>query len=127
MATYCYDANDNQTVVAPPRASGQACSLDGGDGHSVKTSYDERDMVSQVLTKTDGKIAKSTHTYNAASHTKRIEQPDGSWVQYLYDRRLDRLVMRQDPGGTTLWFYDCLGSQIVPSRPISSDTPPPAT
>jgi len=75
VATFCYDANNNQTVAAPPRATGAACSLDGTDGHSVKTLYDERDMVSQVVTKSDGKVSKSTYSYFDDGQLKSIKEP----------------------------------------------------
>lgn len=60
--------------AATPRATGAPCTLDGGDGHSVKTEYDERDMVSQVVTKSDGKVIKNAYSYFEDGQLKGIQE-----------------------------------------------------
>jgi YD repeat-containing protein len=73
--SYCYDANDNPTLVMPPRTASRSCSLDGTDGNSIKTTYDDRDLVSSTLTKSDNKIRKSTYGYYDDGELKEILEP----------------------------------------------------
>ena len=56
--------------------------------------------------------ATTTTSYDAASHTRRVTSPDGSWVEYAYDG-LDRMVSRHDStGAAVLLFHDGLSDQI---------------
>jgi RHS repeat-associated protein len=75
VTTYCYDQNDNQTLVIPPRGTSRVCSLDGTDGFSTATTYDSRDLVSSTLTTSDGKIRKSSYAYFDDGELKEILEP----------------------------------------------------
>lgn len=69
------------------------------------------DHFGNQITETQGTQTTST-SYDAASYTKRVTSPDGSWVEYRYDG-LDRMVRRQDSAGEVrLFFHDASSDQI---------------
>ncbi|HEU4868035.1 MAG TPA: DNRLRE domain-containing protein [Actinomycetota bacterium] len=73
--TFCYDANDNQTLAIPPRGTSRACTPDGTDGWSTKTTYDARDLISSTVTKPGAEVRKSTYAYYNDGALEEIVEP----------------------------------------------------
>jgi RHS repeat-associated protein len=76
------------------------------------TSSYGHDLYGNQVSEATGLSATNT-TYDAASHSRRVTSPDGTWVEYAYDG-FDRMVRRQTNGGeVTLFFHDGTSSQIA--------------
>lgn len=113
-------------------AEGDATTTRNSSGRSAYThdrlgnlTRAQTDMTSVVTTETAGQTLVveipasniTTTTYNAASHTRRVSESDGSYVDYAYDAlgRLARRIEHPASGAdtTTLFFHDGTSQQVT--------------
>lgn len=71
----CYDANDNQTLAVRPKHAAPSCSLTENDAYVTRTTYDSRDLVSSVLTKSGAQLRKVVANYYDDGELKEVLGP----------------------------------------------------
>ncbi len=143
---YTYDANGNITAIVDEDGNetrirydlnNKPVAMNYSDGREAAFRYNKRgelvelqdwngtstmeyDMAGRLLKVTDHNQRVTGYGYDAAGNRTSVTYPDGSVVDYTFDRNNRMTKVTDGNGGSTQYGYDAMGNILSLTQPGSS-------